>query len=66
MKKTIEGIFKIALSGSEDWKKFDIPGSAMQSFVLSGDIKNPYIGTNEYEVRDFLDNDFVVRGVFDA
>lgn len=64
MKRVLEGIFKISVSGSDDWKKFDIPGSAMQSFVVSGDIPNPYIGVNEYKVRDFLDNDFVVRGVF--
>ncbi len=64
MKRIIEGQYKISISGKEDWKKFEIPGSAMQSFVMSGDIPNPYVGTNEYQVKDFLDNDFVVRGVF--
>ncbi len=66
MKRIIEGQYKISISGKEDWKKFEIPGSAMQSFVVSGDIPNPYVGTNEYQVKDFLDNDFVVKGVFVA
>ena len=64
MKSIIEGQYKISIAGKDDWKDFVIPGSAMQAFVESKDIPHPYVGTNEYEVRDFLDNDFVVRGVF--
>ena len=64
MKSIIEGQYKISIAGKDDWKDFVIPGSAMQAFVESKEIPHPYVGTNEYEVRDFLDNDFVVRGVF--
>lgn len=53
---------KISIEGSEDWHGFSIPGSAMESFLEAGIIKDPYIGTNEYEVRDFLRNNFTVQG----
>lgn len=53
---------KISVVGKEDWHDFSIPGSAMQSFMDARVIADPYIGTNEYDVRDFLHNDFIVKG----
>lgn len=66
MRYEVKGKYEISVTGKEDYKEFTIPGSAMDSFLKSGDIPDPFYGENEGTVREFLDNDFTVKGVFFA
>jgi len=64
MKTKINNNYKISIAGINEWIDFAVPSSAMESFLSAGKIKDPYIGTNEYEVREFLRNDFTVKTEF--
>lgn len=64
MKKLVKECFQIRISGENQWYPFSIPGSAMTAFGKQGVIPNPFYGRNEYEVKDFLRNDFEIKGTF--
>ena len=64
--KKIESPFRIRTAADETWHEMTLPGSAMDVYVRDGVLPDPYIGTNEYRVRDFFWNDFVIEGTFNV
>lgn len=64
MKRNLTDGFSMGLAGEEQRYPCAIPCSAMTVFLREGRIPDPFFGTNEYEVTEFLRNDFVLRGVF--
>ena len=64
MKRNLTNGFSMRLAGEEQRYSCTIPCSAMTVFLREGRIPDPFFGTNEYEVTEFLRNDFVLRGTF--
>lgn len=56
--------FRIRTKAESAWHEMTLPGSAMDVYVRDGVIPDPYVGTNEYAVREFFENDFVIEGEF--
>ncbi len=65
-KRKIFEKFKICVEGSSNWYPMRVPGSAMDTFYQEGILPDPYQGTNEYQWKEFFNNDFLVKGVFDV
>lgn len=63
IKKLTEG-FRIRAAQEDTWHSMSLPGMAMEVYFRDGVIPDPYVGTNEYAVRDFLRNDFIIEGTF--
>ncbi len=63
VKKVMNDQFRIRIAGKDQWYPFSIPGSAMTAFVEQGVIPDPFDGMNEYEVKEFLRNDFEIEGI---
>ncbi len=64
LKRELRDGFVIQVSGSGQWYPFSVPGTAMDTYVKAGVLPDPYYRRNEYMVKEFLRNDFDIRGIF--
>lgn len=57
-KISLDGNWKLCEQGSMDSIDVTVPGTVLLAYLQNGRVKDPFVGRNEYEVRDMLDNVF--------
>lgn len=64
IKKTLNGQWQMCEAGEGKWMPADIPGSVVSTLLNSGQIPDPYVGLNEYAVRDLMEKDYIFERSF--
>lgn len=63
-KETLRAVWQLKEVGSNEWLDTKVPGSVLETLLAYKKVKDPYKGTNEYEVRDEFRKDFEYRCTF--
>lgn len=63
-KETLRASWQLRAVGSSEWFDTKVPGSVLETLLVNHKVKDPYVGTNEYEVRDEFRKDYEYRCAF--
>ena len=51
-KETLRATWQLKAASSNEWLDTKVPGSVLETLLAYNKVKDPYVGTNEYEVRE--------------
>ena len=54
---TLNGTWQMNCKGEDSWQEGQVPGTVYTDLLRNGQMKDPYVGENEDEVRDLSYND---------
>lgn len=63
-KETLRAVWKLKEVSSSEWYDTKVPGSILETLLAYNKVKDPYKGTNEYEVRDEFRKDYEYHCTF--
>lgn len=63
-KEILRASWQLRAAGSSEWLDTKVPGSVLETLLANKKVKDPYVGTNEYEVRDEFRKDYEYRCAF--
>ena len=58
---TLNGTWQMNCKGEDSWQEGQVPGTVYTDLLRNGQMKDPYVGENEDEVRDLSYNDYTYR-----
>ena len=61
---TLNGTWQMNCKGEDSWQEGQVPGTVYTDLLRNGQMKDPYVGENEDEVRDLSYNDYTYRRTF--
>ena len=65
-KETLRATWQLKAASSNEWLDTKVPGSVLETLLAYNKVKDPYVGTNEYEVREEFRKDFEYRCTFNV
>ena len=63
---TLNGTWQMNCKGEDSWQEGQVPGTVYTELLRNGQMKDPYVGENEDEVRDLSYNDYTYRRTFEV
>lgn len=63
---TLNGTWQMNCKGEDSWQEGQVPGTVYTDLLRNGQMKDPYVGENEDEVRDLSYNDYTYRRTFEV
>ena len=61
---TLNGTWQMNCKWEDSWQEGQVPGTVYTDLLRNGQMKDPYVGENEDEVRDLSYNDYTYRRTF--